>query len=305
MKNLHGEFANCKENVFLTIIKYYLNEYGSYMYSYAWDFGYKMKDTLLPLQDRLSNVKDRTKLEWLMETYYGIHIEWDDQFSKQSIMSAEFIVICMDSFWCPWNPAYQKAHLIHYFIGVHAEDKQIICIDPYYELENLILPYELLKEGLVKIGYTNQVQRTQYIFEQVFFDSLLHVRNGINGISDYNLIRIFLKEVGDADLFVDALTGHSDIPDNSVILLTINHVAWGRKKYITHWQRYNHIPAIQYVVDRLSEVYREWILLTKTMIRIFFENRKHTAIELATNRLTHIASQEEQICNHALDIMSP
>ena len=58
----------------------------------------------------------------------------------------DVVLVGMDAFHLPWSAVYRLRHGLHYFFGMKADDKRLICFDPLYQAKYVSLAYDHIAE---------------------------------------------------------------------------------------------------------------------------------------------------------------
>lgn len=68
---------------------------------------------------------------------------------EKQLEENKILLLGIDAFYCPWNPAYNLGHIIHYLIPkkVIYEDEVIECYEPFHNPGYRRLPFKSLAEG--------------------------------------------------------------------------------------------------------------------------------------------------------------
>ena len=288
--------ATCLENIFLALIYYMDPENLSHIYSYCWDFGYLEKGkSELGLSERLSNTKDRTIQQRLLKQYHGISIRWSENYIPMKIMPEEFpYIVCMDSFCCSWNIAYQSAHIPHYFFLKKKEGDYFIYDDPYFNLSDQVLSIKDLKQGLIRTGKASKKPFLEFNPLKEFINSVKYVIEGYQGKGDCHQIELFAEEIKNDNDLQQYLIRETDLPANSKILITLNHIARGRLKYYMYWNNYADNDAICSLIKELRDIYAMWNVTVKLLIRLFFDKNEKNIRKSIYEQLIAIANAEKK-----------
>ena len=305
MNIVRDKYANCLETVFLNLINYYKLPNSKLIYSYSWDFGYVAPNGL-SLDERLSNVKSIHLQQELLEKYFGIKITWVEEKHevKKHLYFDYPVIICMDSFWCPWTMAFKIDHVPHYFIAQGKKGNVFLCCDYYFNQSNQILDYDFFEKGCTKIGFISRCHASEYNYINVFKDSIQYVTNGNNDLGDYVQICELANEIRSDKYLFEKIGGSSNKIENSKVLLAINHIGNGRFKYVSHWSQYSDIEPtgiIKYVTEELVDVAALWKRILTNMIRICLENYNRKRVLQLYDDLMEISCQEEKIANIAYE----
>ena len=194
----HNQNNDCYEDQLITILNWFGEKDYLYMYADLWNFSYEpMVDTKL-LGNKLNAGSDIGHIIERVENIYGMRVEeqsFDNHldalaFIEEQIELGNPISIISHSFYCPWDPAYQKYvdKNCSIVIGIDKEHEQIICTDCFnsmygvsYDFKDFELAFtgkcysfvrafgkrEVENSELLKIVITNIEKVSQKIFEDI------------------------------------------------------------------------------------------------------------------------------------------
>lgn len=73
---------------------------------------------------------------------------------KVALREGYDVIVLMDAFDCPWNPAYQKKHFFHYFLIYNFDEERVfVCRDPYVSEKYYKISEKLLQKGILEFYY--------------------------------------------------------------------------------------------------------------------------------------------------------
>lgn len=95
--------------------------------------------------------------------------EWKELYKdiRDSIANEKPVVTIFDSYYCPWDPAYQESHRVHTFIifGFNEETSSFICMDPYFDEESIEMLLEVMEKGCEDILTFDMIENAQSLDE--------------------------------------------------------------------------------------------------------------------------------------------
>lgn len=153
------EYFSCIDSVVATAANYFgrpaaLMFLGYMGFSYSPD-----KKGAYTYADRLSYGVLRYS-RYTLEQYYNIKVSWGhpgqyrvlEQVIQRELGYDRPVGTYLDSFYCPWNAAYQKFHIEHFvlIIGQDTDKGHFICLDPYASEDTYFLSVNHLKKGFGK-----------------------------------------------------------------------------------------------------------------------------------------------------------
>ena len=154
----------CLDDCISTLAGYYQCDYEM-MYA----GGYKIREQMgiqgfasryqVSLQHRFDNLR----------RYHGLHIYKCDCFWKHSLIKMikrelgqkRPVLLLLNPFWCPWDDGFQRYDAVpgHCFLVQGEYGKGFLCADPYFDKDQLELPYSLFRKGIQEVYLTRQVEK--------------------------------------------------------------------------------------------------------------------------------------------------
>lgn len=153
---IRQEYFSCIDGILATMANYFDRPYALMFMGY-------MGFVYVPDQQGANTFGEKLLYgiqrysRYALYTYHHVKASWHDAENYtslhdtvvQAIKQFRPIGVYLDSFFCPWNLAYQKFHINHYVlvIGFDETDAAYICLDPYASTEKYRLPYSCLQKG--------------------------------------------------------------------------------------------------------------------------------------------------------------
>lgn len=127
---------SCLMSSFASICEKY-GENSELMFAACWGVDYKKEENkiLNKLQPKFS-----ISFYYFAQKYLGIHIdivncEVDESILRMenALLNKQSVIVHLDAYYCPWNPAYSKAHIFHFCIikSINYFNNTLTCEDPY------------------------------------------------------------------------------------------------------------------------------------------------------------------------------
>lgn len=166
--------------------------------------------------------------EIYMERVFGFRVEqkeFNGIDSVHCIMKAikndTDVIVGGDAFNCPWNAAYKKEHIPHYFVVAHINGIDLICRDPFIANKDFILnENQLLQFCCHFYLYSNLNSDTldYYSLYQLIFSerkkSLLDLKN------------IYDDFINDLQESFEWHSIYNDVaPETNIIIINTKHIA--------------------------------------------------------------------------------
>ena len=153
---IRNDYFECMDSILATIA-HYMNKPYSLMFTGCMGFEYSpIKKGATSLGEKLSEGACHSP-KYSLEKYHGIKVSRHDADSHkylhcliEKMLNSEMpVCVCVDRFYCPWDYAYNKFHISHYYliIGIDETKKEYICLDPNSSLKKYPLPWECLEKG--------------------------------------------------------------------------------------------------------------------------------------------------------------
>lgn len=215
---------DCIDTILWNSVKLIKNRNAELIFLHAWKLHYLdyHKHVDMPLGKRIfleyGDDFPNTYQNKLLREYYGISFKQLDDVAQVNVDSP--MCIKMDTYYCRWNPYYQKYHVPHYFIAVQHTDGGLLCMDTYIRQEPVVFKcedYSKVEQAFIivedeigryhdKVKIKHMIRREEghCYFENIrlFADELLYNPNVLKDIfdisrSDTNLLIRKIKYISD------------------------------------------------------------------------------------------------------------
>lgn len=314
IKPYHEKTYSCFEDVVATIAIWWNREY-ILKFIESWGFSYMLSPEKLEcrIRPKVGNAY------WALEEYHGISITeliprtFDEQIHviNEEIKSNNPVSIYINSFWCPWNPAFQKYCIPHFciVIGINQEEKQLICLDPFLTDKIKYLPYECLKEGNGKFMIFRLTNKKE--INRNWNSIAIHVAKYALGINNnFNIfyaMREFAKEIESTfDITTEIKSFESDL--EQVPLFTIlSHVVWARmnlSKTIKHLATSCKVDKLLSISDGIEQAANQWSVVRGLFIKAHITGKQNIINKCISERIKSVADYEEELAYNLLNLSS-
>ncbi len=311
IKPLHDELSDCFEELLISVAAWWGRGY-EFMFVDTWSFDYLSRrlDETAPLNRRIRPWPGGNHYPSL-EKYYGIKLIRHDTRTadevtaiiNQELSQDRPAAIYIDSFWCPWNPDYQKAHYRHYClaVGFNEPDRSIYCIDPSYSEKREKLTRHNLAAGCGR-SVTFSIVHDQLMnidWREVVSDA---VRRALGGA--FTAIRNFAAELGVTDLINENTNGGRD--SYSALFVCFVEIGAYRQKIariLRTLSERNNIGELLAPAVQLEQIGDIWHKVGSIMVKITKKIASIKRVNSLAALLGMIADTEEGIALELLKII--
>ncbi len=148
------EIKEYKISCFQEALKQVCEKYGKeFQIFFAGEWGFFIsEEESKTIGDRI-NFYEKYRMNEFIERHMGFkvhfckNVEVIPQLFKESMSDGNAVMVGMDAYGCPWNPAYKKVHMPHFFLleNWDSQSKKMECRDTFYSSESYFLNYDDLK----------------------------------------------------------------------------------------------------------------------------------------------------------------
>lgn len=295
----------CLDDCISTLAGYYHCDYEM-MYA----GGYKIREQMgiqgfasryhISLQNRFDNLR----------RYHGLYIHKCDCFWKSGLIKRikkeleqkRPVLLLLNPYWCPWDDGFQRYDAVpgHCFLVQGEYGKGFLCADPYFDKDQLELPYSLFRKGIQEVYLTEWADRAdssrtsgkmiyreemenmfRRMSEEGYFDTLYHFAEDMSRSED-----IFEEVRSDVDFWISP---------PAVLLLQLNQSIQ------------NMAVLIKYVAAQCGSSFLEeqgvqfwnlavkWKQVRKLVIKLYFMKREDESLRTkAMERMYSIIDEMEK-----------
>lgn len=297
---IKNEHYDCIDANIVTIAKHFKRNYLLYFYNYFY-FNYGTKNNCL-ISYNIQDIGNTNNIDVLYK-YCGIERQIKSFLSKQEVFQAiqqnihknQPVMLETDVFYCPWNMLYQLQHITHCFLIIGIEDEKLLCLDPFFTTNKLVINLKELFLSSFDITIFKTCQTT--LINKIEIYNLLQC-----GITDYNLHNIqeafdFFKSAILSINFEQELKGSTTIYDIS-ILRSLRNVEYKRECYkemIIHIYQEYHDNELQSIINDLDRLCILWRKLRSILLKCIIKTRVNDNFYILNNIIDEISKQERTI----------
>lgn len=235
--------------------------------------------------------------------YHGITLHKKDFFTKRrmkqliknEIEEGRPVLLLFDPFWCPWDWGFQQYSNEegHCFLVADVTDSGLVCVDPYFEKEAELLPFEYFQKGIrgiYRIEYTGErsvsvdeyKERLEELFvickKQNYFEGLLSLIEDIAYRDD-----IFNEVKSDELFWRSPLVG---------ILLRMNQSIQSISGFVRYVAKQLENEKLLALGDRIWNLAITWKQARKLIIKLYFMKRPDERLKEKTVQKMRLVVQE-------------
>ena len=302
---------NCQEVLLLSLSKFW--ERGNVlMYTESWGFFYTPYNAEEPVIFGKRFGSNDTKWRSNLSLYHGVQTSnWSTdktaaeilRIAQEELEEQRPLPIIMDYFWCPWvTEFYQKFHggaggLPHTCMIVGIEGNDLVCIDPMFASEQVLLPLDHFEAGCGGYMKVSLAEEPQWpAWQDVLPRSLAHL--GEQGSDVFDQIRQFANEF---EAYIDIRfesVGFEHKPAFSPMLFKLKLVGFGRHKLsmlLTELGNRESIPELLEFADRMWKAGDEWNRISLNLMKAFYTKKPAATLEKVVGLLRACADVEEEL----------
>ena len=282
----------CLDDCISTLAGYYHCDYEM-MYA----GGYKMREQIgiqgfasryqVSLQHRFDNLR----------RYHGLFIYKYDCFWKHSLikrMKKELeqmrpVLLLLNPYWCPWDDGFQRYDAVpgHCFLVQGEYGGGFLCADPYFDKDQLELPFPLFRKGIQEVYLVELEERSdsshasgKMIYREVlgnmfrrmseegYFDTLYRFVENMSQSED-----IFQEVRSDADFWISPL---------AVLLLQLNQSIQNMATVIKYVAAQCGSPFLEEQGVRFWNFAVKWKQARKLVMKLYFMKRTDAMLRTKT-----------------------
>lgn len=313
---VHYSSYTCIEDIIACVANYWKRAHVL-MFSEVWNFRYDpMEGKLLPFGDRIRTNKGNYGA---YTRYHGLSIEHTGEMKYGSLMPLikdnladnRPVAIYIDSYWCPWNEAYQKHHFPHYCLIIDLDDEKEIarCLDPYLTGDIQELPYGHIMRG-TDHGYTfqavdplNEGLDRHAVVSRAARRILEQPPGRENAIDS---IRRFARDIG-SELDLSFESQRYETARIVPLFKLLSYVGWARVNFsalLDHFAHECEDRQFETWAKQFAEIGNLWLVVQKMMVKECIYSSPRFSRESIRDRLLDIADREEDMADSILRRMA-
>ena len=287
---------NCVENCIANLCDSYGIDFRP-LFLFSWDFGVKSIESMLE-----NSIHFNSKFDSSVEKYYEISESYFNMSFlpinntidiNRKITNGDILLIKSDSYYIPWNLAFQKYHIPHSFLLTYDSIKKSINVIDSFS-SNSIIELEALENLNIEKSFLMQISKKS---QNECMPALLKSRyltilksNIINEV--YNSIANFSNEL-DKISSIEQLTENLDDLSNAILIRRLSNIANAR---------YNTKCLFEYLlwpnkfVEAMNVIYTKWESVKNMFIRIILSKRLKSIPQIKQELLA-LANLENDLCH--------
>lgn len=287
---------NCVENCIANLCDFFKIDFRP-LFLFSWDFGFKSDDLTLE-----NKIHFNSKFDSSVEKYYEIsklyfnmsfiHVNNNLTDIMRKLIAGKILLIKSDSYYLPWNLAFQKHHIPHSFLATYDFiKKSIIVIDSF------------CSNDFIELGNLNELNIEMCLFVQLSEDSpnkntsiLLKNRYiaiiEINKKNDvYRAIENFSNELETIDS-IEQLTENLNDLSNALLIRRLSNIANAR---------YNTKCFFEYLqwpielIETMDGIYTKWESVKNMFLKVLLSH-KLKLIPKIRQELFVLSNLENELC---------
>lgn len=298
----------CFDDCIATYAKFIKCDY-ELMYLNCWNVSWNQDKNLTMIR----SIQTPNNLENDLSEYCGIKINMcNDSFEQVNNTISELrkknavIIVFLNSYYCPWDRGYRKYYSEHAFLveGKDDETNEIICCDPYYEINHGKISYEDFQLGYLyyvtiekeNITLQNDIK---ILFEKVLKSDnmkeyFIKIREWSDEFADINIVKKELF-ISPSEIRVDIISILLKIIDKrTCFLILLQYLA---KKYECLKQN------MEKYEERLIYIIEQWNSCQSIILKGILRNSPEFIVENVPARLNNVIEREEECIDGLISIM--
>lgn len=303
------EYFSCIDGLLATMANYFSSPYGlmfiGYMgFEYLSDkpgadtFGEKLLYGVGRYSRDALHKYHHVKTSWCdAENYRSLH-----NTIVHSLLNQVPVGVYLDSFYCPWNLAYQRFHINHYVlvIGLDMGNEAYICLDPYASAGKYKLPGSCLQKGFREyILFEKDPSENQ---EPLSLCGILHENYYSNAYigrfeKNYSAILQFADDLShNIDIAHETSAWGGDL-QSTLLFRRINNLGKNRTKFACALHYLGDVfesEAIHNIASAAEELHSGWDMINSLLFRLHLTG-KESIKSTIYHRLAAVAEKEKQL----------
>jgi hypothetical protein len=317
IKPVRNDNYNCFQTVVATLATFWRRDY-ELIFSDQWGFQFKV-----PFESNNQRIGELLMPGWKGETkeilnrYHGMEITWhiNVHYSyainklQEELLVTRPIAIYIDSYLCPWSPAFNKYHTDHFFlvVGINVESMDLICVDPYYSNNVEFLSEEIYKDNIHKFcTFSVKDHDSKINWRELLLSYIPQSQSTLqrDNIDPFTMMRSFANEI------MHNLDINMELEDNYdmlgvPLLRQLKEIENARYnfsstlKYISHKFSDTDINAISQQIHEAGET---WYKIRLMIMKLAFIPNKLNGQQKISQRINEVADFEERLASDLIVI---
>ncbi len=294
----HDTYNCYDENIVSILCHSYKRDIDLYFLN---DFGFKSDDSSVG-NDPFTISTNCGISMLLMDEYMGIkikrvrkeefnYLEFKNILIKE-IHNIGFLGVSLDAYDCPWNKKYYRIiHMNHYSMITEVDEDRCICQDPYFGVNQYMLPskelYEIIDSILV---FSIHKKKNEYKTIGSICKNALLAQRDIRMFEIKKFAQNMLEQ--DVDVLYESVNG--DIGINPMVF-SVNGIYKARCNFRDSIIQYNEILGISSAIqEKLNILCKKWERVQSLCIMAIYK-KSSKYLTMSSNLLYEIAKDEKNI----------
>lgn len=305
---IQNEYFNFTDSILATVA-HYVNKPYSLMFIGCMGFEYSpIKKGATSLGEKLSEGVFHAP-QYALEKYHGIRVSRHDANSYKSLhclieemLNNKFpVCVFIDKFFCPWDYAYNKIHISHYYliIGIDKSKKEYICMDPNSSSKKYSLPYKCLEMGVSEYFiFENKIPSSiEYSLSEIILGNISSHEYIVRIEKKYNNI---LKFADDLITYIDfdrELSPWNENLQDTFLFRCLKHLRKNRLKFASSLHSLGSIFNNKNIINisqQLKDLHSLWNNVSTQLFKYHF-TRDESANSNIFDDLILIAESEKKL----------
>lgn len=245
----------------------------------------------------------------------GISIEKIEQNNSEELIHgiekelSEDNVVCiiMKGNCCPWDWRFEETEINgnheFFIVGVNPQKEEYQCVDPYYSIDEEILPYEYCIKGCHEVfvyKFENKVWEKEQLIkkleqEREYWDKTLQ---SFHDLSDH--LQQFVEESLALMNTGEELSGAFEFVNNNIIYHIMEDIANNRIRFVWFLEYLKERDMIH--TDKFSEDFIDISKMWNTIKKMYVKNlyRGKTDVDNLKDKIKEISIYENDILNQLM-----
>ncbi len=272
------------------------------IFLYSWDFGYKNENLTIgeKIHYHLDFDLGVNRYFKIAKKYLNISFK-EIRKSAETIMSfllkGNVLLIKSDSFDTPWNLAYRKYHLPHFYIlSFDKENKVINAIDSFCSQE----PIDIIDLNLNSIKQIylidSNINNYQNLNKQLLKKEYIYILKRKREYKVYDLISLLAQELLSVESIQKLTLNPNDIA-NTILIRRISDIVHSR--YNTK-EFFNYLSFSPNHINTMSIICEKWESLKNLFIKVILSGKLKMLLR-ASEELSMISDMEKKLCDKIIE----
>lgn len=291
----------CLDDCIATLADYYQCSYemmylGGYRISIqqgAQDFAARYD---IWLADRFDN----------LQKYHGLLIRkcdfnWKHRIIKKirtELEEGRPVLLLLNPYWCPWDDGFQRYDAVpgHCFIIKGEYDGGFLCVDPYFEKDDMELPFSLFRKGVQEVYCTEKLTAME-VSDAEYRDLLDDMFRKLSEAAYFDSLRSFIIDMEQNGNIFQSIRAEEDfwISPLIVFLLKVNQSIQNIATVTAYVAERCDSLSLEELGAKLWNTAVKWKQARKLVIKLYFIRRQDESLKARTiERLESIIDDMER-----------